>query len=79
MCISFLATHQIKSLLILNLKMINSYLKKKAVVVNVSYFYFILTIIRQYFAVCVIVCLLWTAAVFDILHILCGQFTSVIN
>ncbi len=45
------------------------------------YFFFPITIIRQYFAellcYCADIWLPWTAAVFDILHIMCGQFTSV--
>ncbi len=47
----------------------------------ISIHFFLITIIRH-FAECVIVLIIglpWTAAVFDILHILCCQFTSVIN
>ncbi len=36
-------------------------------------------IIGQYFVECIIVLISDTAAVFDFRHILCGQFTSVIE
>ncbi len=40
---------------------------------------FSITIIRRYFAECADIWQPYTAAVYDILHILCAQITSVIN
>ncbi len=54
------------------------YWKKMISTYDISIFWgiFSITIIRQYLCYCADIWLPWTAEVFDILHILCGQFQS---